>query len=153
MGLMDEKVVVVTGGGNGIGRAYCQGIAKDGGAVVINGAAAEGVARAIADSGGKALSVQVDVANSASCLEMAKIALDKFGKIDGLINNAAIFMSVPVTKGGWQDIDEGEWDRVMAVNVKGLWLTSRAVVPAMQQQSREASSIFPRTWRSTVDLR
>ena len=66
MGLMDEKVVVVTGGGNGIGRAYCQGIAKDGGAVVINGAAAEGVARAIADSGGKALSVQVDVANSAS---------------------------------------------------------------------------------------
>lgn len=54
MGLMDEKVVVVTGGGNGIGRAYCQGIAKEGGAVVvadINGAAAEGVAKAIADSG------------------------------------------------------------------------------------------------------
>lgn len=139
MGLMDEKVVVVTGGGNGIGRAYCQGIAKEGGAVVvadINGAAAEGVAKAIADSGGKALSVRVDVANSASCLEMAKIALDKFGKIDGLINNAAIFMSVPVTKGGWQDIDEREWDRVMAVNVKGLWLTSRAVVPAMQQRKQ-----------------
>lgn len=102
----------------------------------INGAAAEGVAKAIADSGGKALSVRVDVANSASCLEMAKIALDKFGKIDGLINNAAIFMSVPVTKGGWQDIDEREWDRVMAVNVKGLWLTSRAVVPAMQQRKQ-----------------
>jgi 3-oxoacyl-[acyl-carrier protein] reductase len=139
MGLMDEKVVVVTGGGNGIGRAYCQGIAKEGGAVVvadINGAAAEAVAKAIADSGGKALSVQVDVANSASCLEMAKIARDKFGKIDGLINNAAIFMSVPVTKGGWQDIDEREWDQVMAVNVKGLWLTSRAVVPAMQQRKQ-----------------
>ena len=89
--------MVVTGGGNGIGRAYCQGIAKEGGAVVvadINGAAAEGVAKAIADSGGKTLSVQVDVGNSASCLEMAKIALDKFGKIDGLINDAAIFMSV-----------------------------------------------------------
>ena len=116
-----------------------QGIAKEGGAVVvadINGAAAGGVAKAIADSGGKALSVEVDVANSASCSEMAKIALDKFGKIDGLINNAAIFMSVPVTKGGWQDIDEREWDRVMAVNVKGLWLTSRAVVPAMQQRKQ-----------------
>ena len=139
MGLMDEKVVVVTGGGNGIGRVYCQGIAKEGGAVVvadINGAAAEGVAKAIADSGGKALSVQVDVTNSASCSEMVKIALESFGKIDGLINNAAIFMSVPVTKGGWQDIDEREWDRVMAVNVKGLWLTSRAVVPAMQQRKQ-----------------
>ena len=139
MRLMDEKVVVVTGGGNGIGRAYCHGIAKEGGAVIvadINGAAAQGVAKAIADSGGKALSAQVDVANSASCSEMVKIALDGFGKIDGLINNAAIFMSVPVTKGGWQDIDEHEWDRVMAVNVKGLWLTSRAVVPAMQQRKQ-----------------
>ena len=139
MGLMDGKVVVVTGGGNGIGRAYCQGIAKEGGAVVvadINVAAAEVVAKAIAGGGGNALGVQVDVANSASCLEMAKKALDSFGKIDGLINNAAIFMSVPVTKGGWQDIDEHEWDRVMTVNVKGLWLSSRAVVPAMQQRKQ-----------------
>ena len=139
MGLMDGKVVVVTGGGNGIGRAYCQGIAKEGGAVVvadIDGTAAEGVVKAIADSGGKALGVEVDVANSASCQQMAKKALASFDKIDGLINNAAIFMSVPVTKGGWQEIDEQEWDRVMAVNVKGLWLTSRAVVPAMQQRKQ-----------------
>jgi 3-oxoacyl-[acyl-carrier protein] reductase len=139
MALMDGKVVVVTGGGNGIGRAYCQGIAKEGGSVVvgdINGAAATGVAKAIADSGGKAVGVEVDVANSTSCKDMAKKALDSFGKIDGLINNAAIFMSVPVTKGGWQDIDEQEWDRVMAVNVKGLWLSSRAVVPAMQQRKQ-----------------
>jgi 3-oxoacyl-[acyl-carrier protein] reductase len=139
MALMDGKVVVVTGGGNGIGRAYCQGIAKEGGAVVvadIDGAAVTGVAKAIADSGGKAVGVEVDVANSTSCKDMAKKALDSFGKIDGLINNAAIFMSVPVTKGGWQDIDEQEWDRVMAVNVKGLWLSSRAVVPAMQQRKQ-----------------
>ena len=139
MSLMDGKVVVVTGGGNGIGRAYCQGIAKEGGAVVvadIDSAAAQVVVKAIQDSGGNALGVQVDVANSASCQLMAKKALANFGKIDGLINNAAIFMSVPVTKGGWQDIDEQEWDRVMAVNVKGLWLTSRAVVPAMQQRKQ-----------------
>jgi 3-oxoacyl-[acyl-carrier protein] reductase len=139
MGLMDGKVVVVTGGGNGIGRAYCQGIAKEGGSVVvgdINGAAATGVAKAIADSGGKAVGVEVDVANSTSCKDMANKALDSFGKIDGLINNAAIFMTVPVTKGGWRDIDEQEWDRVMAVNVKGLWLCSRAVVPVMQQRKQ-----------------
>ena len=155
MGLMEGKVVVVTGGGNGIGRAYCQGIAKEGGTVVvadIDGAAAEGVVKTITDSSGKALGVEVDVANSASCQLMAKKALANFGKIDGLINNAAIFMSVPVTKGGWQEIDEQEWDRVMAVNVKRLWLTSRAVVPAMQQRSREVSLISPRTWRLTADL-
>jgi 3-oxoacyl-[acyl-carrier protein] reductase len=139
MGLMDGKVVVVTGGGNGIGRAYCQGIAKEGGSVVvgdINGAAATGVAKAIADSGGKSVGVEVDVANSASCKDMANKSLGSFGEIDGLINNAAIFMTVPVTKGGWRDIDEQEWDRVMAVNVKGLWLSSRAVVPAMQQRKQ-----------------
>src|SRR3954471_15912108 len=131
MGLMDGKVVVVTGGGNGIGRAYCLGIAREGGTAVvadIDGAAAERVARAVADSGGKALAVRVDVADLQSCQEMAKQTLERFGQIDGLINNAAIFMSVPASKGGWQDIDEQEWDRVMTVNVKGLWLCSRAVV-------------------------
>jgi NAD(P)-dependent dehydrogenase (short-subunit alcohol dehydrogenase family) len=79
--------------GNGIGLACCQGIAKEGGAVVvadIDGAAAEAVAKAIADSGGKALSDASRCANSASCSEMVKIALESFGKIDGLINNAAI---------------------------------------------------------------
>jgi 3-oxoacyl-[acyl-carrier protein] reductase len=139
MGLMDGKVVVVTGGGNGIGRAYCRGIAREGGTSVvadIDGAAAERVCQAIADSGGKALAVRVDVADLQSCRQMAQQTLERFGRIDGLINNAAIFMSVPASKGGWQEIDEQEWDRVMTVNVKGLWLCSRAVVPAMQQRKQ-----------------
>ena len=139
MGLMDGKVVVVTGGGNGIGRAYCRGIAREGGTAVvadIDGAAAERVSQAIADSGGKALAVRVDVADLQSCRQMAQQTLERFGRIDGLINNAAIFMSVPASKGGWQEIDEQEWDRVMTVNVKGLWLCSRAVVPAMQQRKQ-----------------
>src|SRR3954454_8798931 len=118
MGLMDGKVVVVTGGGNGIGRAYCRGIAREGGTAVvadIDGAAAERVSQAIADSGGKALAVRVDVADLQSCRQMAQQTLERFGRIDGLINNAAIFMSVPASKGGWQEIDEQEWDRVMTV--------------------------------------
>ena len=65
---------------------------------------------------------------------MAQAALQSFGRIDGLINNAAVFMSVPVTRSGFQDIGEEEWDRVMTVNVKGLWLCSRAVAPAMQER-------------------
>ncbi|HUK39488.1 MAG TPA: SDR family oxidoreductase [Candidatus Acidoferrales bacterium] len=139
MGLLDGKVVVVTGGGHGIGRAYCLGIAREGGTAIvadIDAAAAEGVAKAIIDGGGQALSTHVDVANFPSCQEMAKKTLARFGKIDGLVNNAAIFMSVPVTHSGFQDIDEKEWDRVMTVNVKGLWQCSRAVVPAMQERKQ-----------------
>jgi len=132
-------VVVVTGGGHGIGKAYCFGIAREGGAAVvadIDEKAAEGVARAIQDSGGKALATKVDVVDFASCQEMAKKTLDAYGKIDGLINNAAIFMSVPAEKGSWQEITEEAWDRIMAVNVKGLWLCAKAVVPAMQQRKQ-----------------
>ena len=139
MGLLDGKVIVVTGSGHGIGRAYCLGIAREGGTAVvadIDGAATEGVARAIADSGGKSLAADLDVANFASCQAMVKKTLDRCGKIDGLVNNAAIFMSVPVTHSGFQDINEQEWDRVMAVNVKGLWQCSRAVVPTMQEKKQ-----------------
>ncbi|MCY4488544.1 MAG: SDR family oxidoreductase [Deltaproteobacteria bacterium] len=137
MGLLDQKVVIVTGGGNGIGRAYCQGIAREGGIPVaadIDGEAAQAVCREIAGSGGQALGVRTDVADLASCQAMAQATLEQFGRIDGLVNNAAVFMSVPVTRSGFQDIREEEWDRVMAVNVKGLWLCSRAVVPAMQER-------------------
>src|SRR4026209_1781301 len=139
MGLLDGKVVIVTGGGHGIGRAYCLGIAREGGIAAvadIDEKAADGVAKAIADSGGKTMATKLDVANFSSCQDMAKKTLDAYGKIDGLVNNAAIFMSVPVEKGSWQDITEEAWDRMFAVNVKGLWLASRAVVPAMQQRKQ-----------------
>ncbi len=139
MGLLDGKVVIVTGGGHGIGKAYCLGIAREGGSAVvgdIDGRAAEGVAKAIQDSGGKALATTLDVSNFASCQEMAQKTLDAYGKIDGLINNAAVFMSVPAEKGSWQDITEEAWDRMFAVNVKGLWLASRAIVPAMQRHKQ-----------------
>jgi 3-oxoacyl-[acyl-carrier protein] reductase len=139
MGLLDGKVNIVTGGAHGIGKAYCLGIAREGGTAVvadIEGEAADGVAKAIVDSGGKALGVRVDVADCASCQEMAKKTLDAYGKIDGLVNNAAIFMSVPAEKGNFQTITEVEWDRIMAVNVKGLWLCAKAVVPAMQERKQ-----------------
>ncbi|HEX2385689.1 MAG TPA: SDR family oxidoreductase [Candidatus Binatia bacterium] len=139
MALLDGKVVIVTGGGHGIGKAYCLGIAREGGIVVaadVDAKAAEGVAKAILDSGGKALATKVDVANFESCQAMAQKALDAYGQIDGLVNNAAIFMSVPAEKGSWQDIPEEAWDRMMAVNVKGLWHCSKAVVPAMQRRKQ-----------------
>jgi 3-oxoacyl-[acyl-carrier protein] reductase len=135
--LLAGKVVIVTGGGHGIGRAYCRGIGREGGKAVvadIDGAAAEAVAREIGGDGGEALAVRVDVAKLGDCQEMARQALARFDKIDGLVNNAAIFLSVPLQRGGYQDISEEEWDRVMAVNVKGVWLCTRAVAPAMQER-------------------
>ena len=135
--LLDGKVVVVTGGGHGIGRAYCLGIAREGGKVVVadlDGPAADQVADEVARAGGEALAIEMDVVQFRSCQEMARRTLDRFGQIDGLINNAAIFLSVPLQRGGFQDISEDEWDRVMAVNVKGVWLCTRAVVPSMQER-------------------
>jgi 3-oxoacyl-[acyl-carrier protein] reductase len=134
-GLLAGKVVIVTGGGHGIGRAYCLGIAREGGKAVVadlDGPAAERVAREVEAAGGEALALAMDVARSSACQEMARATLARFGQIDGLVNNAAIFLSVPLERGGAQDVSEAEWDRVMAVNVKGVWLCSRAVIPAMQ---------------------
>ena len=137
--LLDNKVVIVTGGGHGIGRAYCRGIAHEGGKVVvadIDAAAADIVAEEISGDGGEALAVRTDVASLASSQDMTKQALDRFGQIDGLINNAAIFATIPISRVGFQEISEEEWDRVMEVNVKGVWLCSRAVAPAMQERQR-----------------
>ena len=136
--LLEDRVVIVTGGGHGIGRAYCLGIAAEGGSVVvadIDGASADTVAEEISGSGGKALAVRADVASLASANDMAKAALDRFGKIDGLINNAAIFATIPISRVGFQEISDEEWDRTMEVNVKGVWLCCRAVAPAMQEGS------------------
>jgi 3-oxoacyl-[acyl-carrier protein] reductase len=137
--LLENKVVIVTGGGHGIGKAYCKAIVQEGGKAVvadIDGSAADAVAEEL--GGANALAVQADVARLASCQDMAKAALDRYGHIDGLINNAAIFATIPISRVGFQDIDEAEWDRVMDVNVKGVWMCCRAVAPAMQERKQGA---------------
>jgi 3-oxoacyl-[acyl-carrier protein] reductase len=135
---LKDKVAIVTGGGHGIGRAYCHGFAEAGARVVvadIDAPAAEKVsAEVIKQFDGKALAVRVDVANEESTKEMAKKTLDQFGKIDILVNNAAIFATIPMNRGGIDTIDPAEWDRMMAVNLKGLFFCCRAILPAMRQQ-------------------
>ena len=77
----------------------------------------------------------MDVAQAASCEAMVRQTLDRFGQIDDLVDDAAIFWSVPLERGGVHDIRRGGvGTRVMAVNVKGVWLCTRAVLPAMQEQ-------------------
>jgi 3-oxoacyl-[acyl-carrier protein] reductase len=92
---------------------------------------AETVAR-VQQAGGEVLEVMTDVANAQSTKAMAAQTLQRFGRIDILVNNAAIYGGLKLTP--FEQIPETEWDRVMAVNVKGLWLCCKAVVPVMKQQ-------------------
>src|SRR4030095_11450867 len=135
---LNDKVVIVTAGGHGIGRAYCHGFAEVGAKVVvsdIDAPAAEKVAgEVIQQFDGKALAIKADVANEQSTKDMAKLSLDKFGRIDVLINNAAIFATIPMNRGGIDTIDPAEWDRMMAVNLQGLFFCCRAVLPTMRRQ-------------------
>lgn len=131
------KAVIVTGGGHGIGTAYCRGFAREGAAVVvadIDGSAAQRVAEELAKEGAQALAAQVDVANLEAAREVARRAHERYGRIDLLVNNAAVFATIPISRGGFEEIDDVEWDRVMSVNVKGVWYCCRAVVPYMRQQ-------------------
>lgn len=133
---LKDKVVIVTGGGHGIGKAYCRAFAAAGAVAVpadIDGPAAEKVAAEIAGKAeGKALAVRVDVADEDSTSRMAQAVLDRFGRIDVLVNNAAIFATIPMNRGGIETLDPAEWDRMMAVNLKGLFFCSRAVLPEMR---------------------
>ena len=132
------KVVIVTGGGHGIGKAYCLGFARADAHVVvadIDDAAANLVAGKISENfSAQGLALHTDVSSEASTKEMAARALERFGRIDVLINNAAVFSVVPMNRGRIETIDPDEWDRLMAVNLRGLFLCCRAVLPTLRKQ-------------------
>lgn len=135
---LKDKVTIVTGGGHGIGKAYCLAFGRAGARVVvadIDGPAAQQVAAQIGrESQTKALGLRVDVADEESTRRMAAVTLEHFGRLDILVNNAAIFATIPMNRGGIETIDPAEWDRMMAVNLKGVFFCSRAVLPAMRAQ-------------------
>jgi len=135
---LKDKVAIVTGGGHGIGRAYCLGFGGAGARVVvadIDEPAAVKVAKEVnTQMDAQSLAVKVDVANEASTQLMVKTILEQFGRIDILVNNAAIFATIPMNRGGIDSIDPAEWDRMMAVNLKGLFFCCRSVLPTMREQ-------------------
>ncbi len=132
------KVVIVTGGGHGIGKAYCLGFGRAGAHVVpadIDGKAAEQVAsEVVRDTGAQAMALTVDVSDEPSTKQMVAKTLERFGRIDVLVNNAAIFATIPMNRGMIDTIELDEWDRLMAVNLKGPFLCARAVLPSMRTQ-------------------
>src|SRR5258705_4341274 len=129
---LEGRVAIVTGGGHGIGKAYAGRLVEEGAKIVIaelDGPAGERVA---AELGG--LAVRTDVADEKSANEMARRTVERHGRIDILINNAAIFHTVPMSRAPFDQIDPEEWDRMMTVNLRGTWFACRAVVPQMRQQ-------------------
>lgn len=127
------RVIIVTGGGQGIGREYAKQFAAAGANPVIaelNGERAAGVASEIEAAGGRALAVETDVGASDSVDALVAKAIHEFGRIDGLVNNAAIFTTLK--KKPIDEISLEEWNRVMHVNVTGCFLTQKAVLPHMR---------------------
>lgn len=136
---LKDKVAIVTGAAHGIGQAYALGLAGEGAKVVvadIDEVAAETVCRQIRERGQAALALKVDVSHSESTQQMASRTVEHFGRIDILINNAAVFARVPLFEGPFWEISEAEWDKVMAVNLKGTFLCIKAVLSYMRSQGK-----------------
>ena len=127
---LKDRVAIVTGAGQGLGRAYAHRLGKEGASVVVAELNADKGRAVAADVNG--LFVRTDVADEKSCNELAAAALDKYGRIDVLVNNAAMFTTLQMRP--FWEIPADEWDRLMAVNVRGVWLAAKAVVPQMRKQ-------------------
>jgi NAD(P)-dependent dehydrogenase (short-subunit alcohol dehydrogenase family) len=129
------KVALITGAGGGLGRSFALAFANAGALVVaadINEAGAQETAELIGAVGGKAVGAKVDVTNAASLAALVDTTIQFGGRIDCLVNNAAIYAGLK--RQSFLDIPEAEWDRVMAVNVKGAWMATKAVAPVMKAQ-------------------
>lgn len=137
MGLrLEGKVALVTGSAAGIGRATALAFAREGAAVVINysrsQAEAEATMQDVADLGGQAVLVKADVSQENEVIEMINKTMEAFGRVDVLVNNAAITRFVAMDDLG--GLDDEAWDAIYAVNVKGSFYCARAVAPIMKQQ-------------------
>lgn len=144
-----KRVVIVTGGAQGIGRAFALRFAADGYRVVIadtNDARANGVCAEIASAGGEATPVAADVSGESDCNRIANASLSAYKRIDVLINNAAVLSTL--TRKPFWEIPVDEWDRVLGVNLRGNWLMMKAVVPAMRENGGSIVNMSSNTFQS-----
>lgn len=128
--MTETRVVLITGAGGGLGRAFAEGFAAQGDRVVvadIDGPGAERTVEVLVGRGAEALAVTVDVTSAESVRAMVDSLIARFGRLDVVVNNAAIYATL--TRTPFTDIDPAEWDRVMGVNAKGTWLVSAAAFP------------------------
>ena len=132
MARLDGKVAIVTGGARSIGAAFAKGIAAEGARVVIADLdAAEETLAIIKQAGGEAMAVRTDVTLEADCENMVAQAVEAYGKLDILVANAGLW--VHLERQSALEIDIATWQKVMEVNVQGVWLSAKAAIPAMRK--------------------
>ncbi len=147
---LQDRVAIVTGAAQGIGKVYAQRLAAEGAKVVLTDVLdAEPAAKEISGSGAETLALKTDVANESSVAEMVARTMDRFGRVDVLVNNAALFAVLQSRP--FDQIPIDEWDKVMAVNVKGPWLCIKAVAPHMEGKGTGSIiNISSSTWMMAV---
>ena len=129
------KVAIVTGGARGQGKEYALRLCEEGARIVVADILdAAPVMDEIKRRGGEALALHTDVSEEQSVNEMARRTIEKFGSIDILVNNASVFADIP--RISFFDVSVQDWDKIMAVNVKGTFLCCKAVYPQMKKQQK-----------------
>jgi 3-oxoacyl-[acyl-carrier protein] reductase len=134
---LKDKVAIITGAAHGIGKAYARRFAEEGAHVIIADIDAPGgetIAKALIDSGLSAWARPTDVTNFASVAGLMQESVKRFERVDVLLNNAAIYLTQKLWKGPVEELEIGEWDRVIEVNLKGVFLCCKAAIPIMKQQ-------------------
>ncbi|HEY32856.1 MAG TPA: SDR family oxidoreductase [Dehalococcoidia bacterium] len=134
--LLKDKVAIITGAGRGLGRAFALRYADEGARLFLPDISlqrAEGVADEIRAKGGEAVAVETDISDENATTKMAEEVVQHYGKVDILLNNAAIYYGIEAKP--WDTWTVEEWDRIFAVNVRGTWLCCKAVAPLMTKRS------------------
>ena len=133
--LLQDRVIIVTGGASGLGRSYAVRLAKEGAKLTLADVAdLETTMSLCAAEGAETLALRVDVSSEEDTLEMARQTFERYGRIDGLLNNAGITTRHGLEAKSLLDLDMQMWDRVFAVNTRGTFLGIRAVFPYMREQ-------------------
>lgn len=138
-GIINGKVAIITGSGQGIGQAFALGLAKEGSKIVVadvDMVKAQQTVQAIKNLGGESIAIKVDVSDIEQTQEMANAAIKNFGTLDILINNAALVSRGSISRSLFHELSIEEWDKVMSVNIKGVFLCCRAVLPYMKEQKK-----------------